>query len=207
MPVRKLKEFLDRENIKYVSIVHSTAYTAQEVAASAHITGKELAKTVIVELDGKMAMAVLPANRKIVLQDLREVTGSDEVKFASEEEFRQRFPDCETGAMPPFGNLYGMEVYVAEALTENEEIAFQAGAKQAGVDLTAAFAKQSSDVPFFAQPFEGGGKVELLGAEDLDFVGHLAKLAQPSLRSAAARQHNDRRKPLAKNLRFRVKRS
>src|SRR4051794_421333 len=85
MPVRKLKEFLDKENIKYVSIVHSTAYTAQEVAASAHITGKELAKTVILELDGKMAMAVLPANRKIVLQDLRELTGSDQVKFASEE--------------------------------------------------------------------------------------------------------------------------
>ena len=127
MPVRKLKELLDKENIKYVSIIHSTAYTAQEVAASAHITGKELAKTVVVELDGKMAMAVLPANRKVVLQDLREVTGSDEVKFASEEEFRQRFPECETGAMPPFGNLYGMEVYVAEALTENDEIAFNAG--------------------------------------------------------------------------------
>ena len=127
MPVRKLKEFLDRENVKYVSIIHSTAYTAQEVAASAHITGKELAKTVIVELDGKMAMAVLPANRKIVLQDLREVTGSDEVKFASEEEFKNKFPDCETGAMPPFGNLYWMDVYVAEALTRNDEIAFNAG--------------------------------------------------------------------------------
>ena len=127
MPVKKLKEFLDREKVKYVSIVHSTAYTAQEVAASAHITGKELAKTIIVELDGKMAMAVLPANRKIVLQDLREVTGSDEVKFASEEEFKKQFPDCETGAMPPFGNLYGMDVYVAESLTRNEEIAFNAG--------------------------------------------------------------------------------
>jgi Ala-tRNA(Pro) deacylase len=127
MPVRKLKEFLDREKIKYVSIIHSTAYTAQEVAASAHVTGKELAKVVIVELDGKMAMAVLPANRKIVLQDLREVTGCDEVKFASEDEFRARFPDCETGAMPPFGNLYGMDVYAAESLIDNEEIAFNAG--------------------------------------------------------------------------------
>ncbi len=127
MPVRKLKEYLDRENIKYVSIVHSPAYTAQEVAASAHITGKELAKTVIVELDGKMAMAVLPANRKIVLQDLREVTGCDRVKFASEDGFKEKFPGCETGAMPPFGNLYGMEVYLAESLTENDEIAFNAG--------------------------------------------------------------------------------
>ncbi len=127
MPARKLKAFLDEQGIKYVSIIHSTAYTAQEVAASAHVAGRELAKTVIVELDGKMAMAVLPANRKIVLQDLREVTGSEEVKFASEEEFKRQFPDCETGAMPPFGNLYGMDVYVAEALTENEEIAFNAG--------------------------------------------------------------------------------
>ena len=127
MPVKTLKQFLDKEKIKYVSIVHSTAYTAQEVAASAHITGKELAKTVIVELDGKMAMAVLPANRKIVLQDLREVTGCDEVKFASEEEFREKFPDCETGAMPPFGNLYGMDVYAAAGLADNDEIAFNAG--------------------------------------------------------------------------------
>jgi Ala-tRNA(Pro) deacylase len=114
MAAKKLKEFLDREKVKYVGLVHSPAYTAQEVAASAHIRGQELAKTVIVELDGKMAMAVLPANRKIVLQDLREVTGSDQVKFASEEEFRERFPECETGAMPPFGNLYGMEVYVVQ---------------------------------------------------------------------------------------------
>ncbi len=127
MPVKKLKQFLDKEGVKYVSIVHSPAYTAQEVAASAHITGRELAKTVIVQLDGQMAMAVLPANRKIVLQDLREVTGSDQVKFASEEEFKQQFPDCETGAMPPFGNLYGMEVYAAESLAASPEIAFNAG--------------------------------------------------------------------------------
>jgi Ala-tRNA(Pro) deacylase len=127
MPAKKLKEYLDKEKIKYVSIIHSTAYTAQEVAASTHITGRELAKTVIVQLDGKMAMAVLPANRKIVLQDLREVTGSDEVKFASEEDFKEKFPECETGAMPPFGNLYGMDVYLAEALTSNDHIAFNAG--------------------------------------------------------------------------------
>ena len=127
MPVKKLKEFLDKEGIKYVSIVHSPAYTAQEVAASAHITGRELAKVVIVQLDGEMAMAVLPANRKIILQDLREVTGSDQVKFVAEDEFKKKFPDCETGAMPPFGNLYGMEVYAAAALSQNEQIAFNAG--------------------------------------------------------------------------------
>jgi Ala-tRNA(Pro) deacylase len=135
MPVGKMKQFLDKEKIKYISIIHSTAYTAQEVAALAHITGKEVAKTVIVDLDGKMAMAVLPANRKIVLQDLREVTGCDEVKFASEDEFKQRFPDCETGAMPPFGNLYGMEVFVAESLTENDEITFNAGSHTEAIKM------------------------------------------------------------------------
>src|ERR1017187_3270181 len=127
MPVKKLKEFLDKEKIKYVSIIHSPAYTAQEVAASAHITAKEFAKTGSVHLGGETAMAVLPANRKIVLQDLREVTGSDQVKFVPEDEFKKQFPDCETGAMPPFGNLYGMEVYAAASLTENDQIAFNAG--------------------------------------------------------------------------------
>ncbi|HEY9172316.1 MAG TPA: YbaK/EbsC family protein [Verrucomicrobiae bacterium] len=127
MPVKKLKQFLDANNVKYVSIIHSPAYTAQEVAASAHIPGKALAKTVIVDLDGELAMAVLPANRRVVLQDLRDLTGSDRVKFASEDTFKARFPDCEVGAMTPFGHLYDMEVFAAESLRENKEIAFNAG--------------------------------------------------------------------------------
>jgi len=127
MPVRKLKEFLDQEGVKYVTISHSPAYTAQEVAQSVHVKGRDFAKTVIVDLDGKLAMAVLPADRKIVLQDLRDVTGSDRVRFASEEAFQQRFPGCETGAMPPFGNLFGMEVFVSDALAVEDEIAFNAG--------------------------------------------------------------------------------
>jgi Ala-tRNA(Pro) deacylase len=86
-----------------------------------------MAKTVIVTIDGRMAMAVLPAHRKIVLQDLREITGADNAGFAHEEEFKSKFPDCETGAMPPFGNLYGMEVYVAPSLAGDEYIAFNAG--------------------------------------------------------------------------------
>jgi len=127
MPVKKLRDFLDGQNVKYLTLTHSPAYTAQEIAASAHVSGKDMAKTVIVKLDGKTAMAVLPAHRKIVLQDLRDVTGADKVRFATEEEFQQLFPDCETGAMPPFGNLYGMDVYVAPELTEEEEILFNAG--------------------------------------------------------------------------------
>jgi Ala-tRNA(Pro) deacylase len=75
-------------------------------------------------------MAVLPSNRKVVLQDLREITGSDQVRFASEEKFQNRFPDCEIGAMPPFGNLYGMEVFVAESFVSNSDIAFNAGSHE-----------------------------------------------------------------------------
>jgi Ala-tRNA(Pro) deacylase len=97
------------------------------MAASAHITGKELAKTFIVQLDGDMVVVVLPADRKIVLQELRDVTGADQVKFVPEDAFKKLLPDCETGAMPPFGNLYGMEVFMAASLTGNEEIAFNAG--------------------------------------------------------------------------------
>lgn len=123
----RLKDYLDTQHVRYDSIEHSQAYTIQEVAASAHIPGNQMAKTVIVELDGEMAMAVLPANKKVILQDLHDLTGSEKVKFASETDFYQKFPDCELGAMPPFGNLYGMDVYVAETLTHNDEIVFNAG--------------------------------------------------------------------------------
>lgn len=127
MPVRKLKEFLDQNGVRWVSIVHSPAYTAQEVAASAHVKGKDLAKTVMVSVDGKPVMIVLPASQRVDFQVLREVTGGQNVVLASEAEFRELFPDCEAGAMPPFGNLYGMDVYVSPKLAEDDEIAFNAG--------------------------------------------------------------------------------
>jgi Ala-tRNA(Pro) deacylase len=127
MPARKLKKFLDDNGIKYVSMRHSPAFTAQEIAASAHVPGKELAKTVVVKLDDDLALAVLPAPSRIDFAMLRSVSGAERVDLASEEEFRDRFPGCELGAMPPMGNLYGMQTYVAEALTEDEEIAFNAG--------------------------------------------------------------------------------
>ena len=127
MPATKLKEFLNRRGVKYVSIQHSPAYTAPEVAASAHVAGRDMAKTVIVKIEDVMSMIVLPANRRLVLTDLRELLEIDRVKLATEEEFKNAFPDCEIGAMPPFGNLYGMPVYVAASLAEEPEIAFNAG--------------------------------------------------------------------------------
>jgi Ala-tRNA(Pro) deacylase len=127
MPVVKLKEFLDQNRVKYVSLRHSTAYTAQEIAASAHVKGRNMAKTVVVKLSGKLALAVLPAKYHVSLEKLEAAAGAGAAELATEEEFVKSFPGCETGAMPPFGNLYGLPVYVDETLSRDEEIAFNAG--------------------------------------------------------------------------------
>ena len=127
MPARKLKQYLDSHGIKYVCLQHSPAFTAPEIAAAAHISGRDFAKTVIVNSDGAPAMVVLPANRRVLLSDLRELLGTYDVRLASEDEFQDLFPDCQLGAMPPFGNLYGLPVYVAQSLAEEQEIAFNAG--------------------------------------------------------------------------------
>ena len=127
MPIGKLTDFLDDQHVKYVTIQHSQAFTAQEVAASAHIPGKELAKTVIVEIDGNIVMAVLPASYRINLGRLKKASGAKQVQLASEDDFKDLFPGCETGAMPPFGNLYDMDVYVEESLMDDKEIVFNAG--------------------------------------------------------------------------------
>lgn len=127
MPAQRLKAFLDEQRVKYVSLLHSPAYTAQEIAAAAHVSGREFAKTVVVWLGDRLALAVVPANRQVVFDDLRAAAGAETVRPATEEEFQARFPDCAPGAMPPFGHLYGMEVFAAATLAEDEQIAFNAG--------------------------------------------------------------------------------
>ena len=127
MPIGKLKEILKTRHVHYTSIPHSVAYTSQEVAALTHMPGKELAKIVMVKVDGKLTMTVLPASYHADLEMLREAIGADKVELAKEEEFNQVFSDCEEGAMPPFGNLYGLDEYVDDSLMEDEMIAFNAG--------------------------------------------------------------------------------
>jgi Ala-tRNA(Pro) deacylase len=136
MPVKKLKEYLDNQGIEYVTINHSLAYTAQRIAAAAHISGKDLAKTVMLKADGKMMMTVLPASCKINLDLLKDGIKAGKLELATEKEFKDLFPDCEVGAMPPFGNLYSMETYVAEKLAEDEEIAFNAGSHRELIKLS-----------------------------------------------------------------------
>jgi Ala-tRNA(Pro) deacylase len=124
---RRLESFLDQSGIKYVSVVHSPAYTAQEIAASIHQKGRVLAKAVMVKADGDTLMAVLPASHKVDFAKLHDVLEGKDVRLATETEFKGLFPECEVGAMPPFGNLYGLSVLFDASLAEDEEILFNAG--------------------------------------------------------------------------------
>lgn len=127
MPAQALRKFLDENGVDYNVVEHDKAITAQEVAAAAHIPGRELAKTVIARIDGELAMAVLRATDRLSLENLKEATSADSAELATEEEFKNRFPECETGAMPPFGNLYDMPVIADKRLAEDDTIAFNAG--------------------------------------------------------------------------------
>lgn len=125
--IKRLEDYLGSNAINYRLIHHSPTFTAQETAASAHVPGKELAKTVIVKADDGYALVVLPACFKINLKNLGRAMAKKRVEIAEEREFEKMFPDCEVGAMPPFGNLYSLPVYVAKSLSDDEEIVFNAG--------------------------------------------------------------------------------
>jgi Ala-tRNA(Pro) deacylase len=134
----KLQKFLDEHQVKYHVLRHHETYTAPEIAAALHVPGKELAKVVIVKADHEFLMAVLPANFRVNLRELAQATGADKVELATEGEFQNLFPDCEVGAMPPFGNLYDLPVYVDVSLTEDKEIVFEAGSHREAIKMTYA---------------------------------------------------------------------
>lgn len=158
MPLsKKLKAFLDEKQIRYITLHHSPAYTAQELAAATHIAGHRWAKTVIVDADGREAMAVLPATERLDLDALATVLAAKAVRLAAEKEFRDRFPDCELGAMPPFGNLFGMVVVISPSLAEDEEICFNAGSHQVAFKMAFADFKGLVEpiIAPFTRPAEG----------------------------------------------------
>ena len=138
MPVDRLKKYLEENHVRYVTVSHPPAFTAQEIAATAHVPGKDLAKTVMVKVDGRMAMVVLPAPDKVSAARLKEITGASDVELATEREFAELFPRCEVGAMPPFGNLWGMEVFADSRLCDDETIIFNAGSHTELVKLAYA---------------------------------------------------------------------
>jgi Ala-tRNA(Pro) deacylase len=123
----KLREFLDANHIAYQVLTHPTAFTAQELAAVEHVHGREHAKVVILRHGSGCLMVVLPAPYHVDLEKARAATGRRDLEVAKEHDFISLFPDCSPGAMPPFGNLYNMEVWVDQSLTTDEEIVFNAG--------------------------------------------------------------------------------
>jgi Ala-tRNA(Pro) deacylase len=123
----KLRAFLDQNHAEYTHTVHSLAYTAREVAAAEHLPAREVAKTVVVHADNGYHMLVLPANRMVDFQEIRDALGFSHARLVPETELGQLFPDCELGAMPPFGNLFDMPVYLDSSLASQETLAFNAG--------------------------------------------------------------------------------
>jgi Ala-tRNA(Pro) deacylase len=134
----RLEAYLREKRVPFEVRHHPRAVTAQEVAASEHVPGKMLAKTVMVLADGEMVMLALPAPYRVDVEKARPVLGAREIRLAQEEEFEGTFPDCEVGAMPPFGNLYDLPVYVEETLAEDETIVFRAGTHTDTMSVTYA---------------------------------------------------------------------
>lgn len=136
MPVAKrLKELFDENEVAFELLEHPPAFTAQEEAAAAHVPGRNWAKTVVVLADEKPVQAVLSAVRRVDLEALARAAGATSVTLADEEELRRLYPDCEPGAMPPFGRLYGHTTFVDERLREGEYIVFHAGDHETAVKL------------------------------------------------------------------------
>lgn len=136
MPVlKRLEDFLKENSIKYKSIVHSEAYTSQEIAAAMHISGKDLAKSVIFKAGDRFIMAVLPASSMVDMEKFKVALNEKDIRLATEKEFQGLFPDSEPGAEPPFGNLYKIDTIVDKTLAEDESIYFNAGNHYEAVEM------------------------------------------------------------------------
>lgn len=151
MPVAdRLQELFEERDVDHEVMEHPEAFTAQEEAAATHTPGRNWAKTVAARLDEEPVLLVLPALRRVDLHRLKEVTGCGEAELLGEEEMRRAYPDCETGAMPPFGHLYGQETFVDESLREDEYIVFHAGDHRTAVKMPyGVYEELAEPVPAF----------------------------------------------------------
>jgi Ala-tRNA(Pro) deacylase len=122
----RLDELLSSRRVPFERLHHRPEYAANRVAQALHVPGREMAKTVLLRTGHGYALAVLPATHRVDLQRIRQELGEEQVELASEEEMDRLFPDCERGALPPFGSLYNVPTLVDEALTRDEQIVFEA---------------------------------------------------------------------------------
>src|SRR5436305_13746618 len=156
---KRLIDCLDENKISYEIIRHPEAVTAQRIAEAEHVKGRHHAKVVMLKSGGQHLMAVLPAEHLIDLEKLAKIVGQD-VSFESEQEFQSLFPDCAVGAMPPFGNLYGVPTYVDKSLAEEDYIAFEAGTHTETIkvsyrDYEKIVKPQVKDLAIKIQPMKG----------------------------------------------------
>ncbi|MBM3136215.1 MAG: YbaK/EbsC family protein [Chloroflexi bacterium] len=147
--IQRLQKYLRENGVPFETMAHPTVYTAQEVAAVQHVPGEQMAKVVIVRADERNLMLVMPAPHRVAFDKLKALLGAKNVRLANEEEFGDIFPDCDLGAMPPFGHLYNVPVYVDKALSESPHIVFQAGTHRDTVKIRYA------DFARLAQPTLG----------------------------------------------------
>lgn len=145
MPAQRLQQFLNQEGVRYLVIQHPPAATTAEVAEITRIPGRCFAKTVVLALDGTLLLMVLPVMRQVPLEALAPALGATP-RLATEAEFRGSFPDCDLGAMPPFGHLFGLRTLCSSELAGEERIAFNAGS------ATEVMVLDWSDYARLAQP-------------------------------------------------------
>jgi Ala-tRNA(Pro) deacylase len=131
-----LKNFLELKRVPYHHHAHPPAFTASQLAATERVPAEIVAKTVVLKADGQFVMAVLPATKRINLQALGQSLGSHYLRLATENEFRELFPDSDLGAMPPFGNLYELPVCAEKSLAEHKEMLFNAGTHKDSIQMT-----------------------------------------------------------------------
>lgn len=165
MATRRIREYLDGNHVRYVVISHSPAYTASQVAESTHIRGKSMAKVVVVVIDGRLALAVVPSTRDVDMMRLQEEAGTANVRLADEAEFARRFEGCNVGTVPPFGNLFGMDTYLDGSLMEPPHIAFNAGTH------TEVIVMDTNDYLLLAKPI-----IANIGAEPLSNKFYIAQI-------------------------------
>ena len=139
MPIpRQISDYLDSQHVWYRTSTHPLAFTAQGLAHAQHVSGKLLAKAVMVKADSRMIMVVLPASHCIQFGELQKLLNAGSIRLSTEDEFRDLFPGCELGAFPPFGNLYHIEVWVDKAMQEHPNILFNAGTHIETIEMSFA---------------------------------------------------------------------
>lgn len=146
LPAR-IQAFFDERKADYETVRHTPTFSARELAHEDHVPERKVAKTVVFLGDDVYAMAVLPSDERIAMEDLRHALGLKELRLATEAEMLDLFPDCEVGAVPPIGPLFDLPVYVDSRLTEQDRIEFNGGTHRDEIRMTyAEFARLAEPI-------------------------------------------------------------